>query len=164
MWYTCTGQSSQPSHPLTHPHSIMITQNRTLPFILSVLYEECMRKRNQTENSNQTTGRSPSSDDTDFGAVMYITTVLVFYSAGIVVMIIKYLKTEKREMEEEAALDNFFKHMPDHQRQKENHVNKVAIQAFHTLTTAAAYDSSSIVGAMDDDLIHPPQTLLVSDV
>jgi hypothetical protein len=52
---------------------------------------------------------SDAGDDTDFGAVMYITAVLVFYSLGIVVMIIKYLRTERKEIEEEAALESFFK-------------------------------------------------------
>lgn len=55
------------------------------------------------------------------------------------VMIVRYLKTEKKELEEEAALENFFKYMPDKRRAQEDIVNRVAIHAFHTLTSIS-YD------------------------
>ena len=48
----------------------------------------------------------------------------------------KYLKTEKAEIEEELALERFFKHMPNTKIEKEQHVNQMAIRAFHTLTTS----------------------------
>lgn len=77
-----------------------------------------------------------SSADTDSGAVMYIVAVLVFYSAGIVIMIIKYLRREKRELEEERILEDFFRSMPAYKKEREqNNVNRVAIQAFHALTS-----------------------------
>ncbi|KAK3599848.1 hypothetical protein CHS0354_022420 [Potamilus streckersoni] len=83
-----------------------------------------------TSNSNATT-----KGDVDHGALLYIVTVLMFYSAGIVVMIVKYLITEKRELEQEQVLESFFRSMPDTKSLKEDHVNKVAIRAFHTLTS-----------------------------
>ena len=74
--------------------------------------------------------------ESDFGAVMYIIAVLVFYSAGIVTMIVKYLKREKRELEEEKALENFFRTMPAYKKERElKQVNRVAIHAFHALTS-----------------------------
>ena len=40
-------------------------------------------------------------------------------------MIIRYLKTEKKELEEEAALESFFKLMPSRkQEQEQNRVNR----------------------------------------
>lgn len=83
----------------------------------------------------------------DSGAVMYIIAVLVFYSAGIVTMIVKYLKREKRELEEEKALEDFFRTMPAYKKEREmKHVNRVAIHAFHALTSFS-YDD----GDDDDD-------------
>lgn len=74
--------------------------------------------------------------ETDSGAVMYIVAVLVFYSAGIIVMIVKYLRREKRELEEERILEDFFRSMPEYKKEREqNKINKVAIHAFHALTS-----------------------------
>lgn len=75
---------------------------------------------------------------------MYIIVVLVFYSTGVMVMIIRYLKTEKKELEEEVTLENFFNSMPDKRAENEHRVNHVAIRAFHTLTSIS-YDD-------DDDM------------
>ncbi|ESO87622.1 hypothetical protein LOTGIDRAFT_166509 [Lottia gigantea] len=80
-----------------------------------------------------------ASNETDSGAVVYIIAVLVFYSFGVLVMIVQYLKTEKKELEEEAALDNFFRGMPDTRVEREHRVNRMAIHAFHTLTSMS-YD------------------------
>ena len=122
-----------------------------LPVLLSRLHQHCQDVHGGNLSASDITTTTPSSSsteegegagagaDTDFGAVMYITAVLVFYSLGIVVMIVKYLKTERKEMEEEMALDSFFKGIPskkiEHNREA---VNRVAIRAFHTLTSAAA--------------------------
>ena len=84
----------------------------------------------------------------DSGAVMYIIAVLVFYSAGIVTMIIKHLKREKRELEEERVLEDFFRTMPAYKKEREmKKVNRVAIHAFHALTSFS-YDDGD-----DDDSI-----------
>lgn len=82
------------------------------------------------------TNKRVSELETDSGAVLYIVAVLVFYSAGIIVMIVKYLRREKRELEEERILDDFFRSMPEYKREREqNRMNKVAIHAFHALTS-----------------------------
>lgn len=83
------------------------------------------------------------AEDTDPGAVMYIIVVLVFYSTGVMVMIVRYLKTEKKELEEEVTLENFFNSMPDKRVEKEYTVNRVAIRAFHTLTSIS-YDDEEL--------------------
>ncbi|GFO19381.1 hypothetical protein PoB_004588600 [Plakobranchus ocellatus] len=81
--------------------------------------------------------------DSDIGALVYIVVVLVFYSAGVMIMIVRYLKTEKKELEEEATLENFFKYMPDKRQEQEHRVNQVAIHAFHTLTSFS-YDDDEL--------------------
>ena len=58
-------------------------------------------------------------------------------------MIVRYLKTEKKELEEEATLENFFKYMPDRKQEQEHRVNRVAIHAFHTLTSIS-YDDDEL--------------------
>ena len=84
----------------------------------------------------------------DSGAVMYIIAVLVFYAAGIVTMIVKYLIREKRDLEEEKALEDFFRTMPAYKKEREmKQVNRVAIHAFHALTSFS-YDDGD-----DDDSI-----------
>ena len=92
-----------------------------------------------------------TSDGSDPGAVMYIIVVLVFYSTGVMVMIIRYLRTEKKELEEEVTLENFFKSMPDKRAEKEHRVNRMAIHAFHTLTSIS-YDDEELEGLdLDSD-------------
>lgn len=82
------------------------------------------------------TQENMSTLETDSGAVMYIVAVLVFYSAGIIVMIVKYLRREKRELEEERILEDFFRSMPEYKKEREqSKINKVAIHAFHALTS-----------------------------
>jgi len=46
-------------------------------------------------------------DDRDRHALLYIVVVLLFYSTGIVVAIVMYLKREKAEIEEEKAYDDY---------------------------------------------------------
>ncbi|XP_070196482.1 uncharacterized protein [Littorina saxatilis] len=94
-----------------------------------------------------------TDDGSDPGAVMYIIVVLVFYSTGVMVMIVRYLRTEKKELEEEVTLENFFKSMPDKRAEQEHRVNTVAIRAFHTLTSIS-YDDEELEGmnlGSDDD-------------
>ncbi|KAH3782769.1 hypothetical protein DPMN_160689 [Dreissena polymorpha] len=93
-------------------------------------------------------------EQTDFGAVMYIVAVLVFYSFGIVVMIIKYLRREKRELEEERALEDFFRSMPAYKKEREqNNVNRIAIHAFHALTSFSYDDDNEVVYTSDEEEI-----------
>ena len=94
----------------------------------------------------------------DSGAVMYIIAVLVFYSAGIVTMIVKYLIREKRELEEERALEDFFRTMPACKKEREmKKVNRVAIHAFHALTSFSYDDGDyddSITADEDESVIR----------
>ncbi|KAK3611969.1 hypothetical protein CHS0354_011626 [Potamilus streckersoni] len=55
--------------------------------------------------SNSTTNSQQS--DSDIHAVFYIVVTLVFYSIGIVIGIITYLKREKREIEEDKMYDEY---------------------------------------------------------
>ncbi|KAK6189146.1 hypothetical protein SNE40_005179 [Patella caerulea] len=151
--------------------------NKTTPLVLlSILYEECLKNGSRlAANESKSRGSggkgSKEGEDTDFGAVMYIISVLVFYSLGIVVMIIKYLRTEKEEMEEEAALENFFKGMPNRQKAHESEVNQVAIQAFHTLTSSSNYDDETnevveriVETSCNPDKVRFKRHVLVTDV
>lgn len=93
-----------------------------------------------------------NSAETDSGAVMYIVAVLVFYSAGIVTMIVKYLRREKRELEEERILEDFFRSMPAYKKEREqNNVNRVAIHAFHALTSFSYDDADDDIDSSDED-------------
>ncbi|OWF51743.1 hypothetical protein KP79_PYT08240 [Mizuhopecten yessoensis] len=93
---------------------------------------------NITRNS---TSSSLWNSNSDHGAVMYIVAVLVFYSLGIVIMIIKYSQTEKKQMDEETAMDHYFKGMPSGKSINEHRVNDMAIKAFHTLTTSSYWNN-----------------------
>nr|KAG5713955.1 hypothetical protein BaRGS_020283 [Batillaria attramentaria] len=139
----------------------MAVANTTLsPYLLAAMHEHCLGRHGNISptfspplDSTEAVGKEGEEEDTDFGAVMYITAVLVFYSLGIVVMIIKYLKTERKEMEEEVNLENFFKGIPskriEHEREA---VNRVAIRAFHTLTSRAAPPQTIQPGARDNPI------------
>jgi len=52
---------------------------------------------------------SDGLDDRDRHALLYIVVVLLFYSTGIVVAIVTYLKREKAEIEEEKAYEDYAK-------------------------------------------------------
>ncbi|XP_046543483.1 uncharacterized protein LOC124253716 [Haliotis rubra] len=54
-----------------------------------------------------TTSRDAAIDNDDRNALLYIVVTLLFYSLGIVVGIITYLKREKREMEETKTFEMF---------------------------------------------------------
>ena len=96
--------------------------------------------------------RGKTGEETDAGAVMYIVAVLVFYSAGIIVMIIKYLRREKRELEEERILEDFFRSMPAYKKEREqNNVNRVAIHAFHALTSFSYDDVEDDVYSSEEE-------------
>ena len=65
------------------------------------------------------------------------------------VMIVRYLKTEKKELEEEAALERFYSLMPERrQAQAQNRVNQVAIHAFHKLTSIS-YEKEEDLNSLD---------------
>lgn len=69
----------------------------------------------------------------DYGVVMYIVVVLVFYLVGIVIMLIKYLRLEWKRMEEEVVLDFYFKGMLFGKSMKEYNVNSVVIRVFYMM-------------------------------
>ncbi|KAK3089052.1 hypothetical protein FSP39_000418 [Pinctada imbricata] len=134
--------------------------------LLKLIYHACVLANDTSKNcdikieianqKNPSKNVTSSFENGDDGAVLYIVAVLVFYSAGIVIMLIKYSKSERKQMEEEAALDFFFRGMPLGKSTKEHHVNSVAIRAFHTLTHAS-YES-----CRKND--HHQRTLLETDV
>lgn len=111
--------------------------------------------------------RTPDEETgADHGAVMYIVAVLVFYSAGIVIMLIKYSRSERKRMEEEVALDFFFKGMPFGKSTKEHNVNSVAIRAFHTMTMSAYEPKKNHIipkPLLETDVWHKPPSLLPMD-
>ncbi|KAL8616000.1 hypothetical protein ACOMHN_014962 [Nucella lapillus] len=112
--------------------------------LLTLLHPYCQQGYH---GNSSVSGANPQGDasrkkwsgvegDTDFGAVMYISAVLIFYSLGIVVMIVKYLRTERKDIEEELMVENFVKGIPSKKMEHEQEaVNRVAIRAFHTLTS-----------------------------
>ena len=64
---------------------------------------------------NQTRPTEPplSQEDRDRHAILYIVVVLLFYSIGIVIAIIMYLKRERNEAEEEKAFDDYMNFRQD---------------------------------------------------
>ncbi|KAL8570709.1 hypothetical protein ACOMHN_039144 [Nucella lapillus] len=130
------------------------TNNFSHSRLLSQLRHPCLGRHANlstfptTPSPESSTGEEGEVEDTDFGAVLYIAAVLVFYSLGIVVMIVKYLKTERKELEEEMALESFFKGIPSKKMEhNRDAVNRVAIRAFHTLTSGAKRQNQLLVNA-----------------
>lgn len=76
-------------------------------------------------------------------------------------MIVRYLKTEKKELEEEVTLENFFKYMPDRKQEQEHRVNRVAIHAFHTLTSIS-YEEEGLEDLDINSETSSPEPLLVT--
>ena len=72
---------------------------------------------NQTHHHDSPVESTISQEDRDRHAILYIVVVLLFYSVGIVIAIIMYLKREKNEAEEEKAFDDYmnFRQDPDMQ-------------------------------------------------
>jgi len=60
----------------------------------------------QTTTPNTTT-IDPNKEDNELQALLYIVITLLFYSLGITVGIISYLKRERQEMEEDRVYDQF---------------------------------------------------------
>lgn len=60
----------------------------------------------QTTTLN-TTAIDPNKEDNELQALLYIVITLLFYSLGITVGIISYLKRERQEMEEDRIYDQF---------------------------------------------------------
>uniref|UniRef100_A0A0B6YVG5 Uncharacterized protein n=1 Tax=Arion vulgaris TaxID=1028688 RepID=A0A0B6YVG5_9EUPU len=130
-----------------------MTSSTTQPSqLLAAIYPNCLRVVEAVKNDipapSRKSRREMADGESDFGALVYIVVVLVFYSAGVIVMIVRYLKTEKKELEEEVALENFFKYMPDKKQEQEHRVNRIAIHAFHTLTSIS-YADEEIVDDFD---------------
>ncbi|XP_045159700.2 uncharacterized protein LOC123525061 [Mercenaria mercenaria] len=106
-----------------------------------------------------------TNEEADSGAVMYIVAVLVFYSAGIVTMIIKYLRREKRELEEERILEDFFRSMPAYKKEREqNNVNRVAIHAFHALTSFSYDDGDDDIVSTDEEDVRVNRAETIHEV
>ena len=64
--------------------------------------------------------------------LLYIIVVLTFYSLGIILMLVKYLRTERRELEEEKVLEVFLKTKPRScQDDRSSSSGKLALQALN---------------------------------
>jgi len=61
--------------------------------------------------TTQLEGDTDGMDDKDRHALLYIVVVLLFYSSGIVVAIVMYLKREKAEIEEEKAYEDYARYV-----------------------------------------------------
>lgn len=74
---------------------------------------ECLILLERINSSHQHTTSSPNTtaqadtEKSEFQALLYIVVTLLFYSLGIIVGIVSYLKREKREMEEDRIYDQF---------------------------------------------------------
>lgn len=71
--------------------------------------------RNATQicSSEQTTQPNINQKDSEIEAVLYIVVTLLFYSLGIIIGIILYLKREKQEIEEDKWYDEFLSYAED---------------------------------------------------
>lgn len=76
--------------------------------------EDCFKlfKQIQTTEPFNTSGTNssnstPSGPDSELEALLYIVVTLLFYSLGIIIGIVTYLKREKQEMEEDKIYDEF---------------------------------------------------------
>ena len=79
----------------------ILCNNRTIAYLLT--------------NTSSPTGspqQGVQDESAQKDALLYIIVVLTFYSLGVVIMMIKYLKRERRELEEERMLEDFLKHRP----------------------------------------------------
>lgn len=61
-----------------------------------------------TVPTNDTMSGRKGTEQSDLQALLYIVITLLFYSLGIIIGIISYLKREKREMMEDKTYDDFF--------------------------------------------------------
>ena len=71
------------------------------------------RNTTQSCSSEQTTQPNIAQKDSEIEAVLYIVVTLLFYSLGIIIGIVLYLKREKREIEEDKLYDEFLSYAED---------------------------------------------------
>lgn len=71
--------------------------------------------QNVSTNGSSVDQSAPEFSSRDKHALLYIIVVLLFYSTGIVIAIVNYLKREKKEIEEEKAYEDYavFRSDPD---------------------------------------------------
>ncbi len=91
-------------------------------------------KRPQQENISLAPGTTSADEGLrQKDAILYIIVVLLFYSFGIVVMIIGYLKKERKDLEEEKFLEDFLREpRPTPTENKTGLGAKLALQAINT--------------------------------
>ena len=68
--------------------------------------------RNSPSTSSFPTNTESTSEVKQKDALLYIIVVLMFYSLGMIIMLIGYLKREREELEEERHLHDFLKTPP----------------------------------------------------
>ncbi len=65
-------------------------------------------------------------------ALMYIIVVLGFYSFGVVLMVVSYLKRERKDLEEERLLEDYLRYRPQTLREQRSKIGcKLALSAFN---------------------------------
>ncbi|OWF51738.1 uncharacterized protein LOC110448703 [Mizuhopecten yessoensis] len=72
---------------------------------VQALLEQLLSQQTPSPCSNNST--SAPSERSESRALLYIVVTLLFYSGGIIIGIITYLKRERREIEEDRAFDEF---------------------------------------------------------
>ncbi len=80
---------------------------------LSELFRLCQNASLSGTNSSSSQGGTAELEDPDKHALLYIVVVLLFYSTGIVVAIVMYLKREKEEIVEEKAYEDYMNFRAD---------------------------------------------------
>ena len=87
---------------------------------------------NSTSRPSFTTNTDSTSDVKHKDALLYIIVVLMFYSFGMIIMLIGYLKREREEIEEERYLHDFLKTpLPTVRTHRGCSSGKLALQAFN---------------------------------
>ncbi len=92
----------------------------------------------ENRSQQETTSLAPGDTSTEESirqkdAILYIIVVLMFYSFGVVVMIVGYLKKERKDLEEERFLEDFLREpRPTPIENKAGLGAKLALQAINT--------------------------------
>ena len=132
--------------PLTANHLTILCANGTL-----VVLEQSNKDVDglySTSAVNTTTASSKGLPEKDRQAILYIAVVLLFYSTGIIIGIITYLKREKAEIEEDKRCEDYmnFRSQPDKWAQ-DFRVKRMTDKLRHLEASRQAQDSLSRNGS-----------------
>ena len=85
--------------------------------------------------TNATDSDVTTDAETAFDAIIFITVVLSFYSVGVVVMLVMYMREEKKDYEEEKVVQGYFKMMT--QKPQQHVIITAVINPAHLLSRVA---------------------------